>query len=686
MNETTSHAAKPSVTKLIFAIIVLLLGVSTAIAQSKPDPLKSGFQNPPAGARPRVWWHWMNGNITQEGIKLDLEWMHRVGLGGFQNFDAALATPQVVDKRLAYMTSEWKEAFKYATTLADRLGLEEAIAGSPGWSESGGPWVPASQGMKKYVWSETFVEGGKPFTGKLAHPPAISGAFQNLGVQDVLAPPEGSRPIPHFYADGVVIAYRRPASDVPLESLHPKVTASVGAPTLSQLREGNWQQTVKLSIPASVGESAWIQYEFAEPQTMRAVTLAMKETDELGAIAAGIGHPEKSLEASDDGHDFRAIVKLPDGRAAEESYTFPAVKAKFFRVVFKRGPAPPRPEWMADMDPAELGIKVGPAPTDYEIATLVLHPGARVNRFEEKAAFVPVPDLYEYQTLPDPSADAVAKSSVIDLTPKVRADGSLEWTPPAGDWVVVRFGYSLLGITNHPATPEATGLEVDKLNGTYVKKYMNTYLESYKQTVGADLIGKRGLRYVINDSWEAGSQNWTDDMIAQFKKRRGYDPVPWMPVLTGLVVESAEASDKFLWDFRKTIGDLIADEHYGQLEATLHEWGMGHYGESHESGRAFVADGMEVKKFNEVPMGALWVQVPGVNKEQYDYNADDRESASVAHIYGQNLAAAESLTTCGDKYAWAWSPATLKPAADQELLNGINRFVIHESAHQPLVG
>ena len=213
---------------------------------------------------------------------------------------------------------------------------------------------------------------------------------------------------------------------------------------------------------------------------------------------------------------------------------------------------------------------------------------------------------------------------------------------------------------------------------------METYLDSYKQTVGADYMGKRGIRYVINDSWEAGSQNWTDDMIAQFKKRRGYDPLPWMPVLTGQVVESAEASDRFLWDFRKTIGDLIANEHYGQLEATLHEWNMGHYGESHESGRAFVADGMEVKKFNEVPMSAMWTQRPGVNKEQFDYNADDRESASVAHIYGQNLAAAESMTAA--EAPWAWSPATLKPTADQELLNGINRFVIHESAHQPLVG
>ena len=103
----------------------------------------------------------------------------------------------------------------------------------------------------------------------------------------------------------------------------------------------------------------------------------------------------------------------------------------------------------------------------------------------------------------------------------MRPDGTLDWTPPAGNWVVLRFGYSLLGITNHPATAEATGLEVDKLNHGYVKNYMDRYLDSYKETVGADYMGKRGIRYVITDSWEAGSQNWTDDMIAQFKKRRG---------------------------------------------------------------------------------------------------------------------------------------------------------------------
>ncbi len=661
-------------------MVLLLLGAGAGWGQGSADPLKSGFENPPNGARPRVWWHWMNGNITKEGIDLDLQWMHRAGLGGFQNFDAALETPQVVPKRLAYMTPEWKDAFKHAILLGDQLGLEMAIAGSPGWSESGGPWVPGTEGMKKYVWSATLVPGGKPFSGTLPHPPSNSGAFQNEGIHD--QPTPGAAPIPDFYKDSVVVAYKRPAVDKAVEELQAKITASGGSPDFAMLSDGDLEKTTKLPIPAP-GETSWIQYEFPQPQAIRAVTFVTKQIDMIAAFVAGMGDPDKSLDASDDGQNFHEVAKLNGDDAPENTISFPAVTAKYFRITFKRTPPPPIPEWAQGLDPASFGIKLPPKPTDFEIAEMVLHPGARVNQFEEKAAFVPVPDLYKYETPAVAPNEAIAKSDVVELTAKMSADGKLDWTPPEGDWVVLRFGYSLLGISNHPATAEATGLEVDKMDRRYVKNYFEKYLDSYKDTVGADLMGKKGIRYVINDSWEAGAQNWTDNMIEQFKKLRGYDPVPWMPVLAGQVVESSASSDRFLWDFRKTIEDLVANEHYGQLEDTLHERGMGHYGESHESGRAFIADGMEVKKFNEVPMSAMWTQTPGVNHIQYGYNADDRESASVSHIYGQNLAAAESMTAAAAP--WGWSPATLKPTADQEFLNGINRFVIHESAHQPLV-
>ena len=128
---------------------------------------------------------------------------------------------------------------------------------------------------------------------------------------------------------------------------------------------------------------------------------------------------------------------------------------------------------------------------------------------------------------------------------------------------------------------------------------------------------------------------------------------------------------------------MLAEYHYDQITAILKQRGMGHYGESHESGRAFIGDGMEAKRSNDVPMSAMWTQQPGINAEQYGYNADIRESASVAHLYGKTYVAAESLTAGSG--AWAWSPATLKPTADKELAMGLNRFVIHTSVHQPLV-
>ena len=653
-------------------IVLLALAGPSAFAQTAAgtsqdtrDPLKSGFVTPPQSARPLVWWHWMNGNISKEGIKLDLEWMHRVGIGGFQNFDAALATPQVVDKRLAYMTPEWKDAFKYATTLADQLGMEEAIAGSPGWSESGGPWVPGPEAMKKYVWSETVVEGGKPFTGTLVHPPSITGPFQNLPLAS------SAFAAPQFYADSSVVAYRLREGDAVLQ---PTITWSSGTIDTALLTDGDLMATTALPR-AAPGEKAWIQYEFPQPQRICALTIVRRPGgpgDDFFA-RGGSSDSGEALEASDDGVSFRVVATAPKGGSVEHTIAFAPVVAKYFRVTFRTPPAG-----------SATGVSAARPPANIALAELVLHADAQVNRFEEKAAFNQMPDLYGFATPEEPSSAVIRESDVIDLTGKFHPDGTLDWTPPVGRWIVLRIGYSLLGITNHPATQEATGLEVDKLNAHFVKNYMDRYLDSYKETVGADFMGKRGIRYVINDSWEAGAQNWTDNMIADFTRLRGYDPHPWLPVLAGHVVENAQASDQFLWDLRKTIADLTATEHYGQLEATLKARRMGHYGESHESGRAFIADGMEVKKYNDIPMSAMWAQAPGVNKEQFNYDADDRESASVAHIYGQNLAAAESMTARINS-AWAWSPATLKPTADQELVNGINRFVIHESAHQPLV-
>src|SRR3954447_4833672 len=196
-----------------FAALLLLAFCTAASssAQSAVDPLKRGFENPPQGARPRVWWHWMGGNISKEGVHLDVEWMHRVGIGGFQAFEGSMMTPNLVDHPVGYMTPEWKDAFKTAIELGHNYGMEMAIAGSPGWSESGGPWVQPKDAMKKIVWSELRIPGGVAFHGALPHPPTVSGAFQNVPVPK--NPMGGSAPpFPEFYADSELIAYPAPAS------------------------------------------------------------------------------------------------------------------------------------------------------------------------------------------------------------------------------------------------------------------------------------------------------------------------------------------------------------------------------------------------------------------------------------------------------------------------------------------
>jgi hypothetical protein len=670
---------KVAVAALFGALVVPAL----APAQTA-DPLEQGFLSPPSGARPRVWWHWMSGNITEEGIGLDMEWMKRVGLGGMQNFDAALNTPKVVEKRLVYMTPEWKEAFLFATKKADSLGLELAIAGSPGWSETGGPWVESSQAMKKFVWSETAVEGGHPFTGTIAKPPVVTGPFQSLAQLDPMGmmggPGQQPPPPKDYYADSLVIAYRIPDAELSSSPVEPKVTSSSGHVDPAILAARDMMKSTDLPI-APIGQKSWIQFEYPEPHTIDAVTVAMgRPRDPLAQFAGETGHGPV-VEASDAGQQFRSIVTIPTAGAVQHTMAFAPVTARFFRLTFTT--LEPPKSMLGDIDLSDLGIsRTPPPPTDYHISEFELHSGARINRFEEKAGFAPLPDLYSFATPSAAAGQTIQKTTVVDLTAKMHPDGTLDWTPPPGHWIVQRMGYSLTGITNHPASPEATGLEVDKLNRAHVKDYFEHYLDNYKSAVGP-LMGKTGVRFVITDSWEAGTENWTDDMLAEFATRRGYDAHPWLPVLTGHVVESAEASDRFLWDWRKTLADLLTENHYGQIAQSLHARGMGQYGESHEEGRATIGDGMEMKKADDVPMAAMWTQRPGVNAEQYGYNADIRESASVSHIYGQNLVAAESLTAASSP--WAWSPATLKPTADKEMAVGLNRFVIHTSVHQPLV-
>lgn len=652
----------------VFSVAVLFSTCAPEGNDNAYDELYAGFQNPSNEYRPRVWWHWMNGNVTKDGIRKDLLWMHRSGIGGFHNFDAGLSTPQIVDERLQYMTPAWKDAFGYTVRLADSLKMEVAIAGSPGWSESGGPWVELKDGMKKLVWREMRLKGGQTFNGKLPEPFTTTGAFQNIPQEEEVTTfaNEPDR-IEEYYQDVAVIAYRLPEQDISLTELNPKVTSSGGRFTLSQLTDGDLSASA--SLPANKTEGyAWIQFEFPNPQLVKALTV----------VGGGVKNQpllhQKSIEASDDGVNFREVTQIPSGGVAQQTICIPPTKAKYFRVKFGN------PEISSRYLTFAASASYTP-PQATAIAELVLHPVARIHHAEEKAGFASAHDLEDYPTPPE--SEVVEPADVMDLTDRVDADGNLRWEVPAGEWKITRFGYSLTGKKNHPASPEATGLEVDKMDARAVKDYFNAYLDQYRDATGG-LMGERGLQYLLTDSYEAGQETWTPLMAAEFEKRRGYSLYPWLPVLTGQIIGSVEISEKFLWDWRKTISELIAENHYDQLTTILRQRGMKRYTESHEGGRPFIADGMDVKRTAAVPMSAIWMPSNwAIWTATAAAQADIRESASVAHIYGQNLVAAESFTAFGFGHAWSYSPETLKPVADLELANGLNRFVIHTSVHQP---
>ena len=207
----------------------------------------------------------------------------------------------------------------------------------------------------------------------------------------------------------------------------------------------------------------------------------------------------------------------------------------------------------------------------YIFSEMKLHTGARINRWEDKAGFS---HLFSYEPVASSAvsqASAIDPSKIIDLTSRMSPDGTLKWKVPEGNWTIMRFGYSLTGSKNRPAVPSGSGYEVDKLSREYSRSYIKEYTDPLKKALGP-LYGK-SLQYVLLDSWEAGMQNWTDKMIEEFAGRRGYDPTPYLLCMTGRVVGNSNISDRFLWDFRRTLADMFAENHFRVITEYLHKPG-----------------------------------------------------------------------------------------------------------------
>jgi hypothetical protein len=649
-------------------VFAAFLGFGADARAAASDTLLQNFRSPPPEALPRVWWHWMNGNVTPQGIQADLDWMRSVGIGGVNAIDASIDTPQVVKNRLIYMTPEWKAAFRHAAAITGKYGMELSVDSSPGWSETGGPWVSPAAAMKKLVWSRTEIEGA--FHGKLSAPPSVPGPFQNIAKGD---------PAYRFYRDSLVIAYRLPVS----ETIPSSVTSNGGSADKADLTDGDLANGPRLKPPPGSGD-VWVRVDYSRPQTVQGLTISLSTNDGLGFAAR--------IECSDDGERWRSVTGIPKPAQVrrfalpQQTISFAPVTARFFRLVVE--PDAPLPTSLRTVEraPGAVATPVQPPPKEnqrfYKLAELMFHAAATVNEFEKKAGFAIARDNYAIASeAPIAPGSAVDPTQVMNVTSHMKPDGSFDWAPPPGRWVILRMGNSPTGTENHPATKEATGLEVDKLSRSHVHDYLEHYLDTYADAAGPALFGAHGLGALTVDSTEIGAQNWTETMLADFQRLRGYDPTPWLPALTGVVVGSVGESDRFLWDFRRTIAELLARNHYGEIARVAHEHGLTNYGEALEDHRPTFGDDIEMRRFASIPMAAMWTY--GTRREPLPtYVADIEGAASVAHLYGQNLVAAESLTSAGQP--WAYGPRMLKPVVDMEFALGVNRIVIHTSVHQPM--
>lgn len=276
-----------------------------------------------------------------------------------------------------------------------------------------------------------------------------------------------------------------------------------------------------------------------------------------------------------------------------------------------------------------------------------------------------VPDLS-----PGPAGFAIARGNLFQLATQVDKDGVLKWDVPEGDWTILRLGHVPTGKNNHPAPPEGDGLEVDKLSREAMDEFWSGTMATVIKDAGR--LAGRVLNNALIDSYEVGSQNWTPKFREEFQRRRGYDPMLWMPAVAGLTIESKEKTERFLWDFRRTIADLFADNYFGYFAELCHKNGLLFSTEPYGSGGF---DNLQVGGLADIPMGEFWIG--GGTLETL------KVAASAAHTNGRTIVGAESFTADNVRGRWLEETYAAKALGDYVFTQGVNRYIFHRYAHQP---
>jgi hypothetical protein len=614
-----------SLIRLVFALLVFL-GLAhwrhELHATSRPVALEDSFAHPPDSARPWVFWIWLDGNVTSNGITADLEAMHRVGIGGVLIMEVTQGTPPGA---IRFASPQWRALFRHTCAEAHRLGLQVNMNNDAGWCGSGGPWITPDLSMQKLVWTETRTQGPRRFEEKLDQPQTVR----------------------DFYRDVAVLAFPTLAADeIHMVNWTPTFTTSGSAADAGPPMQSASLGPFVLSRPTP-GKPAWLQVAFDRPFTARELTLRM------GLVGDQFCHGV--LQASDDGEIFHDVSPFV-AETRKMTCDFPAVTARYFRLVFPR---------------------LHPDLRNITISDLELSPRLRVPYMEGKGCFlhlesVPGPNQFPVRAYyPAVSDDlTIARPQVLNLTSRLGKDGQLQWDVPSGAWTVLRIGHTSTGVDNHPAPESGRGLECDKLRPEGVRAAFNGFLGKLIHDVPPLIPDTLASTHV--DSWETGSQNWTENFRKEFRRRRGYDLLAFLPVLTGRVVDSLEISERFLWDFRQTIADLVADNYVGELERLAKRHRLRLSLEAYDA----PCDDLTYAGRADEPMAEFWTWPP------FEMNYTCAEMASAAHVYGKPIAGVEAFTATATE-RWLAHPFTAKPYADWAFCEGLNRLVIHRYAMQP---
>ncbi len=603
----------------------LLMGCAAA------DKREAGFVTPPSSVQTGTYWYWIEGNISKEGVEKDLEAMKAAGINRafVANIGGAGTGDPNSQYKVEFMSDEWWNITRAALKKATELGIDIGMFNSPGWSQSGGPWIKAGQTMRYLNSSRTVVKGPGRVTVKLPQP---ADEFQDVKV--------------------VAFPNPTPAGTV-LTTANASITAVPSMGDLTALTDGDNSTDVRFATNGEyiieINPQDWFT---ARSIVVRPAPASINTDVELQAMDAGGRYQTVSRFNINRTRDWKKVGFDP---YADVAMSFDPVKSDSYRVVFR-----------------SVGAGAG-------IAELALSSVPRVERYKEKSlaklfqSEVPAWDEYLWREQPhaDDRSMAVQPGQVIDLSDKMTADGTLTWDVPEGEWTVLRTGMTPTGVVNEPACPDATGYEVDKLSRKHAEEHFDAYIGEILRRIPAD--ERKSFKLLVQDSYEVGGQNFTDDMIPVFKERYGYDPVPYLPVLSGVVVGSQHDSDAFLWDLRRLVADKISYDYVGGSREVAHKHGLttwlenyGHWGFPGE----FLQYGGQADEVG----GEFWADPPLGDIE-------NRLATSCAHIYGKKLTSSETSTSAGPSFVR--TPSSLKQRMDRFFTYGVNNTVLHLYISQP---